>query len=131
MIDYEVSDRERDYACLVLRGDFVGDVSAERLKRELERHYVDDGVRTIKVSLGEVRTLSLDGVAILVELWRESRERGKAFIVEDATGQVREKLGSPACSRRCHQARRRPLGGRPRCRPEPPRRPRKGPGRSR
>jgi anti-anti-sigma regulatory factor len=77
---------------LILRGELVGDVSSEVLKRELERHYVDDGVRTICVKLSELDLITLDGVGILGELWQESRNRGKSFVVEDPHGQVREKL---------------------------------------
>jgi anti-anti-sigma factor len=77
---------------LLLRGELEGDVPSEVLKRELERHYVDDGVRTICVKLDQLDLITLDGVGILLELWTESRRRGKRFIVQDAHGQVREKL---------------------------------------
>lgn len=92
MLDYEVMQLSRDRVSLLLRGELVEDVAAEGLERDLERHYVDDGVRTIQVDLGEVRAISLEGVATLVELWRESRRRGKDFVVVGAEGQVREKL---------------------------------------
>lgn len=85
-------DRDGDLACLVLRGELRDDVSSEELKRELERHYVDDGVRTICVKVNEVDLITLDGVGILLELWDESRNRGKRFVVQDARGQVRDKL---------------------------------------
>ena len=92
MVDYEVLDREGDYACLLLRGELVGEISSQRLKRDLERHYVDDGVRTICVDLAELELITLDGMEILVELWRESTNRGKRFVIRDAKGQVRNKL---------------------------------------
>jgi anti-anti-sigma factor len=87
-----VLDREGDLACLVLRGELRGDVSSEELKRQLERHYVDDGVRMICVKVNEVDLITLEGVGILLELWDESRNRGKRFLVQDAQGQVRDKL---------------------------------------
>ena len=92
MVDYEVLDREGDLACLLLRGELEGDVPSEVLKRELERHYVDDGVRTICVKLNELHLITLDGVGILLELWQESRNRGKRFVVQDPHGQVLRKL---------------------------------------
>jgi anti-anti-sigma factor len=92
VVDYEVTERERDQVSLVLHGDLTDDLTAERLERSLERHYVDDGVRSIRVDLREVGAISLEGVAVLVELWRASRRRGKEFVVGGARGQVREKL---------------------------------------
>ena len=92
MVDYEVLDREGDHAFLVLRGELVGDVSSDHVKRELERHYVDDGVRTIRVDLADLDFINLDGIRILLELRAESIHRGKRFVVQDAQGQVREKL---------------------------------------
>ena len=92
MVDYEVLDREGDLACLMLRGELEGDVSSKVLKRELERHYVDDGVRTSCVKLNELDLITLDGVGILLDLWTESRRRGKRFVVQNPQGQVREKL---------------------------------------
>jgi anti-anti-sigma factor len=92
LVDYEVLDRDGDLALLLLRGELQGDVPSEVLKQELERHYVDDGVRTICVNLNELTFITLDGVGILLELWQESRNRGKRFIVQDPQGQVRDKL---------------------------------------
>jgi anti-anti-sigma factor len=92
VVEYEVTDRERDQVSLRLRGELAGDLTARQLERDLERHYVDDGVRVIRVDLREVGAISLEGVAVLVELWRASRRRGKEFVVEGAEGQVREKL---------------------------------------
>lgn len=92
MLDYEVTRHQPDQVSLRLRGDLVDEPTAKLLERELERHYVDDGVRVIRVDLGEVEVVSLEGIATLVELWRESRRRGKDFVVVGAEGQVREKL---------------------------------------
>jgi anti-anti-sigma factor len=92
MLHYEVIRVAPDRVSLLLRGELVEDVTAERLESDLERHYVDDGVRTIQVDLGEVEAISLEGVATLVELWRASRRRGKELVVVGAEGQVREKL---------------------------------------
>jgi anti-anti-sigma factor len=85
-------DREGDLACLILRGELRGDLPSEVLKHELERHYVDDGVRTICVKLNDLDRITLDGVGILLELWLESRNRGKRFVIQNPQGQVRDKL---------------------------------------
>ena len=92
VVDLEVTDKEGDRASLVLRGELVGDISSQYLKDELERHYVDDGVREIRADLEGLSKLALEGVAILLELWRESMRRGKRFVVYRARGGVREKL---------------------------------------
>ena len=92
MVDYQVMDREGEQASLILRGELAGDISSQHLKGELERHYVDDGVREIRVDLGGLISITLEGVAILLELWQESERRGKRFAIHDATGQVREVL---------------------------------------
>jgi len=92
MVDYEVLDREGDYAYLILRGALTGDVASERLKADLERHYVDDGVRTIRVELSHLESITLEGIAILLELWKESLARDKRFVVENPQAQVRDKL---------------------------------------
>ena len=92
MVEYEVLDREDSFAALRLKGQLLGDVPSRELKRALERHYVDDGVREIRVDLSELSEISLEGVAILLDLWRESQRRGKQFVIKGAEGQVREKL---------------------------------------
>jgi hypothetical protein len=92
MVDYEVKDREGDRAFLVLRGELVGDVSSRQIEHSLERHFVDDGVKVIDVDVGELETITLEGVGILLELWMSSRSRGKRFEVLGASGQVLEKL---------------------------------------
>jgi anti-anti-sigma factor len=92
VVDYEVLDREDDYACLLLRGELTGDISSGRLKAELERHYVDDGVRTIRVVLEDLDFITLDGIGVLLELREESLARGKRFVLGDVGGQVRDKL---------------------------------------
>jgi hypothetical protein len=92
MVDYEVTDKEDGHAHLILRGRLVGDLSSEQLKGELERHYVDDGVTEIRVDVGDSPSSAWRASSILVELWRESLDRGKRFVLRDASGSVRGKL---------------------------------------
>jgi anti-anti-sigma regulatory factor len=94
VIDYEVAEKSGDYVLLRLRGELLGDLPVRQLHDTLEEHYVDDGVRVIRVDLSEVTRISLEGVAVLVDLWRESQRRGKSFQAENAQGVVREKLAT-------------------------------------
>jgi anti-anti-sigma factor len=92
MAGFTVIDRQGDHILLALEGDLTGRVMTDRLKEALEEHYVDDGVRVIRVDLSPVRFMDSYGVATLVGLLRASQDRGKRFVVEGAGGQVREKL---------------------------------------
>lgn len=92
MISYEVVERSDDYVILRLRGELAGDLSATGVERALEEHYVDDGVQLIRVDLSPVRFITVEGIQILLSLWRESLDRGKRFRAEGAQGQVLERL---------------------------------------
>jgi anti-anti-sigma regulatory factor len=92
MVEYEVSEKRGTRGYLRLRGTLVGEVPVERFTGALEQHYVDDGVKEIVVDLSDVTELSLEGVANLLRLGRESRDRGKRFVVRGVSGQPREKL---------------------------------------
>jgi anti-anti-sigma factor len=94
VIDYEVAERRDDFVVLRLRGELLGDLPVQRLHDELEDHYVDDGVQLIRIDLSQVDRISLEGVAVLVDLWRESMRRGKRFVAEGAVDSVREKLAT-------------------------------------
>jgi anti-anti-sigma factor len=92
MAEYEVTEKQGDCVTLLLRGELTGTETAEEFKRSLERHYVDDGVKVIRLDLSDLEVISLEGVGVLIELYRESQARGKRFVAEGAKGQVREKL---------------------------------------
>ena len=92
MLEYEISDRQGERGYLRLRGTLVEDVTVAEFTRGLERHYIDDGVKDIVVDLSDVTEISLEGVAGLLQLERESHHRGKRFVVEGVHGQPREKL---------------------------------------
>jgi anti-anti-sigma factor len=93
MFACRVTERENDYVIVQLDGEFAGERLTEGVREALEEHYIDDGVRRIRLDLESLRFIDLEGVAALLSLRRESKERGKRFIVERARGQVREKLG--------------------------------------
>ena len=92
MLDYEVTERTVESVVIQLRGELAGQLWTERLREALEEHYVDDGVRVIRVDLSPVRFMDNHGVATLLALLRESERRGKRFRVERPDGQVLEKL---------------------------------------
>jgi anti-anti-sigma regulatory factor len=92
LVEYEVSQKQGDRVTLHLRGWLNGERTVQEFKVALETHYVDDGVKEIRIELSDLREISLEGVAVLIALWRESARRGKRFIAEGARGQVREKL---------------------------------------
>jgi anti-anti-sigma factor len=92
MVDYEVIERAEDYALLELRGTLMGDFPIDRLKKNLEEHFVDDGVKRIRIDLSKVDFASLEGIGMLLALWRESADRGKRLVVESPQGQVKQKM---------------------------------------
>jgi anti-anti-sigma factor len=105
LVDYEVSEKQGDRVTLHLRGRLNGERTVEEFGEALETHYVDDGVKEIRVELSDLKEISLEGVAVLIELWRAAARRGKRFIAEGANGQVRDKLEITGALG--------PLGGRP------------------
>jgi anti-anti-sigma factor len=92
MVEYDTVERSGEDVLLRLRGELAGELWTGRLREALKDHYVDDGVRRIRVDVSELTFLDNFGVATLVALRRESMERGKSFVVEEPTGQVLEKL---------------------------------------
>src|SRR5437867_3692998 len=92
MLRYEVRQRAGDLVVLALVGEMIGDFPIDRLHDALKDHYVDDGVRRINVDLGDVSFTTLEGIGMLVQLWRESQRRGKEFRVQRPQQQVAAKL---------------------------------------
>ena len=92
MLDYEVTHRAGDTVVLRLHGELAGRIWTEHLRAALEEHYIDDGVRRIRVDLSPVAFMDNHGVATLLTLLQESERRGKRFRVERPEGQVLEKL---------------------------------------
>jgi anti-anti-sigma factor len=94
MVEYEVSQKQGDRVTLRLRGRMAADhvPDEEAFKRSLETHYVDDGVKEIRLDLSGLEEIDLEGIGVLIKLWKESAARGKRFVGQGARGQVREKL---------------------------------------
>jgi anti-anti-sigma factor len=92
MVELETVHRHGDHVVVRLRGELAGRLWTENIREYLEEHYVDDGVRVVRLDLSQVTFLDNLGVATLVALLKHSQERGKRFMIEAVTGQVREKL---------------------------------------
>jgi anti-anti-sigma factor len=93
MVQYRIAARTEDAVLLQLSGELAHHFRTEQLRRALEDHFVDDGVKVIRVDLSPVTFMDSYGVATLVALLKESQERGKKLLIEGAQGQVLEKLG--------------------------------------
>ena len=93
MVQYRLAEKAGDAVLLQLSGELAHRFGTEQLRRALEEHFVDDGVKLIRVDLSPVTFLDSYGVATLVSLLKESQERGKRLAIEGAHGQVLEKLG--------------------------------------
>lgn len=91
MLEYETVENG-DAVRVGLAGELAGQVWTERLQRLLEHHFINDGVKTIRINLESVSYMNTSGVATLLRLYNESKRRGKRLIVEGAKGRIREKL---------------------------------------
>jgi anti-anti-sigma factor len=91
-LTYDVDHPEPDDVVIHLHGELSRDPDSLRVERALEEHYSDDGVRRIHVDLEELQGIDLEGVAVLVHLYRESTRRGKVLTLEHARGAVRRRL---------------------------------------
>jgi anti-anti-sigma factor len=92
-------ERKEDYVVLRLEGELAGSLWTDVIQGFLEEHYVDDGVRRIRVDLAPVSFIDSYGVATLIALYKASLERGKQFSVEGAQGQVLDKLDTTGTRR--------------------------------
>ena len=91
-LTYHVDHPEPDDVVVHLHGELSRNPASRRVERALEEHYVDDGVRRIHMDLNDLEAIDLEGVAVLVHLYRESQRRGKVFTLEHAHGAVRRRL---------------------------------------
>lgn len=77
---------------VTLSGTLAYEPWTDRLRSFLEQHFINDGVKEIRLDLGEVDRIDLEGVATLIVLRREAEARGKRLVVEHAQGSVRRRL---------------------------------------
>ena len=92
MLSFEVTHEEPGEVVVGLRGDLAYSDWTNSLRGFLERHYIADGVRRIRLDLSDVTSLDLEGLATLVVLWKEASRNGKALRLEGVSGQPLEKL---------------------------------------
>lgn len=91
-VEHRVLEKRGDHVVVQLTGEMSGQLWTEHLRHALHDHFVDDGVRLIRIDVSPISFMDSYGVATLVSLRRDSEERGKRFVVEGADGQVRDKL---------------------------------------
>jgi anti-anti-sigma factor len=91
-LNVQVLERKGDHVVLRLEGELAGRLWTEVIEEFLEEHYVDDGVRRIRLDVAPVSFIDNYGVATLIALYKASLARGKRFMVEGAQGQVLDKL---------------------------------------
>ncbi len=75
-----------------LEGTLSNDGASHRFERAVEAQWWNRVVRRIHIDLRTVRAIDLEGVAVLVRLFREAGRRGKAFTVEGSSGPARRRL---------------------------------------
>lgn len=75
-----------------LQGELTGEHLPGCIGEWLEEHYRDEGLRHIRMDLRSIDYSDLEGVAALILLQRQAKDRGKRFTVEGACGQVLDKL---------------------------------------
>jgi ABC-type transporter Mla MlaB component len=91
-LSFRVEERHGEHVLLGLSGELTGHGWTDKLRRFLEERYVDDGVRRIRLDLGEVTELDEEGLAALKAVQREAAERHKELLLEGTTGQLRSLL---------------------------------------
>ena len=87
-----VADRGPDDLTLLLTGALTRDTASERVERDIEQHYVDEGVLRVHLDLHDLEAIDLEGIAVLLHLFRASQRRGKVMTVERSEGTVRRRL---------------------------------------
>jgi len=75
-----------------LEGMLSSDLASHRFERAVESQGWSKVVRRIHLDLRAMRAIDLEGVAVLVRLFREAGRRGKSLTVEGASGAVRRRL---------------------------------------
>ena len=93
MVQYRIAERAEDSVLLQLSGELANHFWTDHIRQLLKDPFAEEDVQTIRVDLSAVSFLDSYGVATLVSLLKESQDRGKAFVIEGAQGQVLEKLG--------------------------------------
>jgi anti-anti-sigma regulatory factor len=83
-----------------LNGMLSFDWSSIRFERAVEAQWRDRVVRRIHLDLRKLGAIDLDGIAVLVRLFRGTGRRGKSLTVEGSSGVVRRRLVTAGVLRR-------------------------------
>ena len=75
-----------------LGGTLSNDFASHRFERAVEEEWWNRVVRRIHLDLRAMRAIDLEGVAVLVRLFREAGRRGKSLTIEGSSGSVRRRL---------------------------------------
>ncbi len=92
MLDFEVLAHHGEEVTVAVRGQLVHSERLAAMREFLDDHYVDDGVRRIRLDLSAVDQLDLEGIATLIALAREANVKAKALTTEEVGGQPAMKL---------------------------------------
>ena len=92
MVQFDASEKRGDRGYVRVRGSLVGDVPVTQLRGAVDHYCTDGGVNDIVVDVSDVDQIGLEGVAVLLLLWRDAGRHGKCLVIERPHGQVREKL---------------------------------------
>jgi len=87
-----VTGHEPSEVTLELAGTLTRDTATPRVERQISEHYGDEDVRRIHLDIHNLDAIDLEGVAVLVHLFRESQSKGKVLTVEHSEGAVRRRL---------------------------------------
>lgn len=92
MLEFWVEDHSGGEVVIHVRGELAERDWTADLKDFLEEHYVDDGVRRIRLDLSEISRIDVGGIATLGVLRAEALRRSKSLVARHARGPARDAL---------------------------------------
>ncbi|HEY7282739.1 MAG TPA: STAS domain-containing protein [Actinomycetota bacterium] len=91
-LEFEVTGGGTADVAFRLEGTLAHDWASRRLERALEGELRDRRVLRIHLDMNGVEAIDLEGVAVLVRLFREAQHRNTTLTVDIASGPVRRRL---------------------------------------
>jgi ABC-type transporter Mla MlaB component len=92
MLEWDLDRDEEPVVEFTLRGGLSDDPGTRALTTELEGHWLRDGIQEARLDLSAVTSLTLEGVATLLEFHRVAERNGKRLTIVNAGPPVRSKL---------------------------------------
>lgn len=100
MLEYRMVETSAPEVVVGLDGE-LDDQRWTRVLQSVLRPSLEDGsVQTIVTEISNLRSITLEGIATLLMLWRDTQNAGKGFRVRGASGPVRRKLEETGLARR-------------------------------